>query len=372
MIELELGSDASENRARIEALPNKPAVFMLWPQAKGKPFLARTNVLRRRLIRMVITDGIAAPRVEYQLTGSRLEGQMLVWELARRFLGSDYRSEIRLRLPAWVKLILSNTFPRTQITHRIGRAPAVYFGPFRSRASAVHFEAGFLDLFQLRRCQDDLAPFPEHPGCIYGEMGKCLRPCQQAVGVEEYRGEVERVAEFLRTSGRSLAGPAESSRDRLSADMDFESAAMMHQRCQRIAEVVSLRDEMCGELGSLNAVIVLPSAEANAVEVAWLRRGYWRGMSRLSFLMADGTPISLDARLRELAATVDNSTPVGAIERLERLAVLARWRYSDWCDGEMFLFEDDGKIPWRKVVNAVSRIAQGPPKRRRKTNSGTQ
>jgi hypothetical protein len=154
--------------------------------------------------------------------------------------------------------------------------------------------------------------------------------------------------------------------------MDFEGAAMMHQRCQRIAEVVSLRDEMCGELGSLNAVIVLPSAEANAVEIAWLRRGYWRGMSRLSFLMADGTPISLDARLRELAATVDNSTPVGAIERLERLAVLARWRYSDWCDGEMFLFEDDSKIPWRKVVNAVSRIAQGPPKRKRKTNSGTQ
>ena len=48
-----------------------------------------------------------------------------------------------------------------------------------------------LDLFQLRRCQEDLAPSPGHPGCIYGEMGKCLRPCQEAVSREEYAGEVE-------------------------------------------------------------------------------------------------------------------------------------------------------------------------------------
>ncbi len=58
-------------------------------------------------------------------------------------------------------------------------------------------------------------------------MGRCLRPCQQAVGVAEYRSEAERVAEFLKTSGRSLIGLAESARERLSAEMDFEGAALM-------------------------------------------------------------------------------------------------------------------------------------------------
>src|SRR5207244_6958620 len=61
-----------------------------------------------------------------------------------------------------------------------------------------------LDLFQLRRCEDNLAPSPEHPGCIYGEMNKCLRPCQQVVSIEEYRGEAHRVEEFIRTDGASL------------------------------------------------------------------------------------------------------------------------------------------------------------------------
>ena len=163
---------------------------------------------------------------------------------------------------------------------------------------------------------------------------------------------------FLRSSGRSLLLPIESSREKMSTDLDFEGAALMHQRAQRITEVVNQKDEMCAELASLNAIIVLGSCEENAVEIAWVRAGYWRGLSRVTFLMADGTPLSLDTRLRDLAASIDTKSPVRPTERLEQLAVIARWRYSDWCDGEMFVYEDESKIPWRKVVNAVSRIAQ--------------
>src|ERR1039457_1440446 len=81
--------------------------------------------------------------------------------------------------------------------------------------------AEFLDLFQMRRCQEDLAPSPAHPGCIYGEMAMCLRPCQQVVGAAEYATEIGRVAEFLRTDGRSLLESIGHSRDRLSQEMLF-------------------------------------------------------------------------------------------------------------------------------------------------------
>ena len=39
-------------RDYLAALPNIPAVFLLWPK-QGQPYLARTNVLRRRLVRLV-------------------------------------------------------------------------------------------------------------------------------------------------------------------------------------------------------------------------------------------------------------------------------------------------------------------------------
>lgn len=357
MVELAIPEDPAEFDRVLEELPNRQAVFLLWPRA-GKPYLARTNVLRKRLKRLLGNLRGTVDRIEYEFTGSRLAAQFLVLELARKHLGADYRNEIRLRLPPYVKLILSNPFPRTQVTSHVGRARAVYFGPFRNRSTAARFESEFLDLFQLRRCQEDLAPRPDHPGCIYGEMGRCLRPCQQAVGIDEYRGEGERVAEFLRTNGRSLAGLAESAREHLSAEMDFEGAALMHQRYQRIEAVLGLRDEMARAVDRLNAIAIVHAADPDAVELGWLREGSWQGFSRLEFSPADGASVSLDARLRELALAVPLNA-AGGVERMEQLATIARWFYSSWCDGELLMVDDWTKIPYRKLVNAVSRVAQG-------------
>src|SRR5215472_3222632 len=265
MVEFALPEEPAALDEALESIPNAPAVLVIWPR-EVKPWIARTNVLRRRLKRLLgAREGTSrslslrgtATRVEYRLTGSRLEAHFLVWELARRLLGADYRREIRLRLPTYVKLVLSNRFPRTQTTARIGRAPAVYFGPFRNRATAARFESEFLDLFQLRRCQEDLEPSSQHPGCIYGEMGRCLRPCQMAVGDEEYRGESLRVAEFLRTKGRSLSAPTAAARGRLSEEMDFEGAAMTHQRLQRIEQALSTADEMAREASGLHAFVAV-------------------------------------------------------------------------------------------------------------------
>ncbi len=364
MIELAIPESEPEVERFLEELPNRPAVFLLWPR-EGDPYLARTNVLRRRVGRLLRTREAPSrslnlrgtvERIEYALTGSRLEGQFLLWEQARRHFPGSYREIVRIRLPYYVKLVLSNPFPRMQVTSRVGRAHAAYVGPFRNRSTAAAFEARCLDLFQLRRCEDDLAPNPDHPGCMYGEMGKCLRPCQMAVGVDEYRAEAARVAEFLRTGGKSLLEPAANARDRLSAELDFEGAALMHERCRRIEEAVGARDEMARDLERLHGIAVLPSAEPDAIELGWLRAGKWGGFARLVFESRDGNPVSLDARLRELTSAV-TPEPVARAARLEQLAILSRWFYSSWRDGEMLIFDDWEKIPYRKLVNAISRVA---------------
>ena len=76
----------------------------------------------------------------------------------------EYERLVKLRMPAYVKLILSNEFPRTQVTTRLAAGPALYYGPFRTRAAAELFENQFLDLFQIRRCQENLEPSPQHRG----------------------------------------------------------------------------------------------------------------------------------------------------------------------------------------------------------------
>jgi len=243
-----------------------------------------------------------------------------------------------------------------QPTH-LGRAPAVYFGPFRTRVSAELFESQFLDLFQMRRCQEDLMPSPAHPGCIYGEMGMCLRPCQQVVSVEEYGHEVKRVIEFLRTDGHSLVDVATAARDRFSAELDFEQAARQHKRIEKIQEVLSLRDELARDVNRLNGVAVTASVEPQAVELWFVLQGAWQPPQRITFEVVEGKPVSLDQKLREAVSTLAPAAQ-SMRERQEYLALVARWHYSSWRDGEWFTFDNLEHLPYRKLVHAISRVAQ--------------
>jgi excinuclease UvrABC nuclease subunit len=190
-------------------------------------------------------------------------------------------------------------------------------------------------------------------------MGKCLRPCQEAVNREEYASEVERVSQFLRTDGASLHDAVISSRDQLSAAMEFEQAARHHKRAEKIEEMMRVRDPMARYVDQLHAIVVVPSCDNGAADIAFLRAGYWYGVYGLSFEIGEGKPVPLDRRLREVIEA-QQWTAVTARERQERLAIVARWFYSGWCDGDLFLFDDWNRVPFRKVVNAISRAVRGP------------
>lgn len=342
-------------------LPNTPAVFLIHPR-EGDPYLAKTGMLRRRLLRLLrererpsrmLSLRDTAVRVECWLTGSSLESMLVQYSLARRCFPGSYREHLRLRLPPYVKIVLSNAFPRSAITRRIAPDNALYYGPFQSRASAEAFEARFLDLFQMRRCQEDLLPAPDHPGCIYGEMSMCLRPCQQVVGPEEYRSEVDRVTQFLATGGRSLLTSIGAARERLSQELEFEEAARQHKRMERVEEVLKLRDELVCDADHLHGVAVTRSAVQAAVNLWFVHQGAWQ--PRIIFPLTEQR--SLDERLRELISSLIPK-PAPARRRMESLAILARWYYSSWRDGEWLPFESLNGISIRKLVRMVSRVGQ--------------
>lgn len=353
----------------LEAAPDRPAVFLVWPKEgdeRARPYLSRTGFLRRRLKRLLGEEGPAsrrlnlrdiAGRVEYRLTASKLETSLLFYEMARRHFAGDYERIVRLRPAPFVKVLLLNEFPRTTVTSRLSGSRACQFGPFRTRAAAERFEQEVLDLFQIRRCQEDLSPTPEHPGCIYGEMMRCLRPCQEVVGAEEYRSEVNRLVEFLATGGDSQLHSIAAARDRFSEEMQFEEARRQHERYQRVEQVLRLRDELATDLELLCGVAVLPSVNAGTVSLRFLAVGVW--LPEAPFRVAAGSEmIPMDRRLREIVHGLP-APRVSVRERQEHVALLARWYYSSWRDGQWIAFPDFANIPYRRVVRAISVVATG-------------
>lgn len=339
-------------------------MFLIWPHS-GEPYLARTTQLRRRLKRLLgrrerlsgwlhLRD--VAQRVEYWPYRSRLESSLLLYDLARRHFPQSYSRLLKLRQPAYVKLVLSNPFPRTLVTSRLSGVDSLHYGPFRTRAAAEKFESELLELFQIRRCQEDLLPSVEHPGCVYGEMNKCLRPCQLVVSRSEYQSEVDRLAGFLRSNGRTLLESVRAARDRLSEELEFEEAARMHKRFERVLAMLQGREDLANDITRLCGVAVVESVDPECVLLRFFHGGRWLEAIHFRVNM-DGRAASLDQRLREVASSLTFGGRLTLSERQDHLALLAGWYFSSWRDGEWVPYEDLQTLPYRKLVHAVHRVA---------------
>jgi excinuclease UvrABC nuclease subunit len=355
-----------------EELPAGHGVFLL--ETGGEPYLNKSAHLRRRISRLLEEgqDGkrlnlrATARAICWQPAGSVFEANVLLWRLARRCFPDSYRQRLRLRPPVLLKLNLENAYPRCYPTRRLAKE-GVHFGPFPSRATAERFASDFLDLFLIRRCVEEIRPDPAHPGCVYGEMGMCLRPCQAVVTQDVYVEEVGRVREFLATEGRSLLRRLEEDRARASADLNYEEAGRIHKRLEKVQAVLSQPElawkaGLATDLDRLNGIVVQPSAAPQTVELFPVYRGFLLRPVSLSLAIdpETGQPVSLDARLREALAGLALK-PSG--RRTEHLALLSRWFYRGTRKGEFVGFEGYEKLPYRRLVNAIGRVAKGagPP-----------
>jgi hypothetical protein len=164
------------------------------------------------------------------------------------------------------------------VTNRPSQREAAWsYGPFPSRAAAERFADEALKLFLLRRCTEELAPRPDHPGCVYSEMKMCLAPCYQGCTDERYAEEAGAVEGFLATRGESRLVQLRSERDTASANLEFEAAATIHAQVQRVESVRSLAAELVRPLADLRAVILQASATPGEVAVFLYENGRLSG-----------------------------------------------------------------------------------------------
>lgn len=386
VLELDLGFDLDPTQSDdfFSSVPPRPAVCLIEPrESSAEPFLIRTQDLRRRLQRLLGPADPATKRlnlsgfargVRYRLTGSKFEQALAYYFHARVRFPKRYKKLMRLRTPALLKVSLRNEYPRCYITRHIPvddsgvPAAGAYYGPFPSRKLAEAFAEKALDFFKVRRCQIKIRRDPTFPGCIYSEMKMCLAPCFAGCTKEEYDVEVARLVQFLDTNGNSLRGAIEADRERASTELDFERAAALHKRIEKLDDVLRGRPELARHIQELDAVILQRAAEEQAIGVYVVHRGRLAEPSFLRFgeiatqprsaehILKDyleGTPSvpANDSNGQTTPAQLAGSLPGGLGEHL---ALLSRWYYSNPREGEIFFRERDW--PYRKILRACSRL----------------
>jgi excinuclease ABC subunit C len=395
-------SFAPEQSAEILAqISAKPGIFLLrGHETDAEPYVSKTADLKKRLTRLLAPPETQSKKlnlrervaeIEYTVTGSDFESKLLLYRVLRQLFPENYRRRIKLSSPALAKINWENAYPRAYVTRRLGqlKGKSVYYGPFLSKVAAEKFLNDALDLFKSRRCSDDLNPDPNFPGCIYSEMKMCLAPCFKGCTDEEYLSEVNRVQSYLDTRGGSLVQQLAQERDAASVSMEFERAAAIHARIDKVRAAVTGLPEIVQRLDRLHAVVIQPSATPESVALFEVRGGLIDGpaifsvqqmvhpntsagstslyayphlaqpIAEATTTAAKITPQTFDARVLEALKSIEHRSKASTSERAEELALLKQWYYRSSRVGEIFFADDDGQLPIRRIVRGISRVYRG-------------
>ncbi len=336
-------------------LPACAGVYRLEP-LQGESHISWSRNLQRRAKRLLQTFGQTIRQVDCWPAPSRLATSLLLYGITKQQFPHDYATRLRIRSPWFLSLSFADAFPQLIIANRIREQSPFVLGPFRTRDLAQYFEQKVLGLFQLRQCPGLLSPSAEHPGCIYGEMNQCLRPCQCAVSADEYASEVKRATDFLITPRSTLASLS-TARDRASEDMDFELASQIHRRIEKVKEAMASRETSIAEISSFNGIALTRGHADQSCCLHPMLNARWQEPFTISFVHAEGQSQSLDAVVRE-RVTSALGTASYAGDRTEHLALFQRWYGSSWRDGEWFPFTTPANLDYRKLVRHMSKIVK--------------
>jgi excinuclease UvrABC nuclease subunit len=223
----------------------------------------------------------------------------------------------------------------------------------------------------MRRCTDDLHPDPSFPGCVYSEMKMCLAPCFNGCADHEYHAEVARVQAFFDSAGQSLARELAELRERASTALALEEAAAVHTKIEKLKPLVAQIPEIVRRVDRLDALIIQPNAEPDAVCLFRFRNAQIIGPITFRIelrgdpgdspveLTKGARPKTLESRIEDTIHSFPPPKSVSANQDVEHLSILKRWYYRSHRIGEIFFADERGAWPYRRIVRGIGRVHRG-------------
>jgi excinuclease UvrABC nuclease subunit len=191
-------------------------------------------------------------------------------------------------------------------------------------------------------------------------MKMCLAPCFKGCSDDEYREEVKRVQAYLDSGGLSLERELSHQRDDASTNLDFENAAALHARIEKLQPVLSQLPEIVRRTDRLAGVIVQWSSAENSVALFRIDAGCISGPAAFAIQSPEHTKSqSMESRVQLTLDAIPHPPSSNALQTMEHLAILRRWFYRGTRAGEIFLTDEKNILPMRRIVRGISRVYRG-------------
>ncbi|MGN7763468.1 excinuclease ABC subunit UvrC [Paenibacillus sp. 22594] len=213
-------------RNKLALLPDLPGCYLMKNEEGTIIYVGKAKVLKNR-VRSYFTGShngktqrLVANIVdfEYIVTSSNMEALILECNLIKKHM-PRYNVLLKDDKTFPYLKITNEAHPRLEVTRRVIKDKAKYFGPYPN-AYAAHQTKKLLDrMYPLRKC----GVMPKEV-CLYYHMGQCLAPCEKEVPKSAYEEITQSIAGFLGGGHEAVKKDLQKKMQEAAEELYFERA----------------------------------------------------------------------------------------------------------------------------------------------------
>ncbi|WP_420634707.1 excinuclease ABC subunit UvrC [Candidatus Palauibacter sp.] len=194
-------------REQGRALPREPGVYLFRDTAGEVLYVGKAKSLRARVASYfgaeagrsvkLIRLGREIDSIETFPVRSEAEALLLEWNLIREF-GPRFNIQLRDdKSYPYIKITVTEPFPRIFVTRRLEDDGSRYLGPFTDVGAMRRALRTIKKMYTVRSCHyrmpEELPPRP----CLDYHIGRCKAPCAGLQSEADYRAMVDDILEIL-------------------------------------------------------------------------------------------------------------------------------------------------------------------------------
>ncbi|MBA3450120.1 MAG: GIY-YIG nuclease family protein [Chloroflexia bacterium] len=272
------------DRSLLATIPKAPGVYMMRDANERIVYIGKAKNLRDRVGTYFSQplgytrkmDGLieSLSRIQVEVVGSELEALLLESQLIRRHQ-PRYNTALRAHEQyPFIRVDVSNPWPRVSLAKARKEDGARYFGPFRSAATARKTVELINKVVPLRTCTRSFRDARSYGSpCIQLDLGRCLGPCVGRADRDVYMSLVRSVVDYVDGRDQALHDVLWSGLEGAVAALDFERASRIRRDLQTSLALTAGQRRLRESSESNWVLLVTPSTLPNWREVMLILQG---------------------------------------------------------------------------------------------------
>jgi len=331
-----------------QQLPDLPGVYFFYGAGDRLLYVGKSIRLRQRVRSYLRAGGghstqterlkFEAQTVQVKTTGSELAALLLENRLIKEHLPPFNRAQRRWRHYPFLRLDLSDPFPRLEVTRNLTEDGAEYYGPYRDRPYLLGMVKQLSVLLGLRTCAGLEAI---QQGCLLDQMDRCSAPCRGWISSDDYRARLEQVRNLLTGAAvPDLFAQLAARMDQAAAQEHYEQAARWRDQMGTLQHFVDHQRWRKHQV-VLDACVIQPSAKPGECQVFWIQGGR----------LAESQTYTAPPHRHTLARYQTPSPPMYRLpqHQLDEFHLIATWLYRN---------QQAPEVIWLQEPNAEARIGE--------------